>query len=56
MKTVKGLEGRMCKEWLRFAHPKEGSGGAGAELCSLGAATGPEGTAQSWDRGGSGWA
>ena len=35
--------------------PHEGSGGAGAELCSLGTATGPEGTAWSWDRGGSGW-
>uniref|UniRef100_A0A8B9E9E2 Uncharacterized protein n=1 Tax=Anser cygnoides TaxID=8845 RepID=A0A8B9E9E2_ANSCY len=34
--------------------PHEGSGGAGAELCSLGTATGPEGTAWSWDRGGSG--
>ena len=29
--------------------PHEGSGGAGAELCSLGTATGPEGTAWSWD-------
>uniref|UniRef100_A0A8C3C3U0 3-hydroxyanthranilate 3,4-dioxygenase n=1 Tax=Cairina moschata TaxID=8855 RepID=A0A8C3C3U0_CAIMO len=27
----------------------------GEELCSLGTATGPEGTAWSWDRGGSGW-
>ena len=35
--------------------PHEGSGGAGAELCSLGTATGPEGTTWSWDRGGSGW-
>ena len=34
--------------------PHEGSGGAGAELCSLGTATGPEGTAWGWDRGGSG--
>ena len=31
-----------------------GSGGAGAELCSLGTATGPKGTAWSWDGGGSG--
>ena len=35
--------------------PHEGSGGAGAELCSLGTATGPEGTAWSWDTGGLGW-
>lgn len=31
------------------------SRGAGTELCSLGTATGPEGMAWSWDRGGSGW-
>ena len=34
--------------------PHKGSGGTGAEVCSLGTATGPEGMAWSWDSGGSG--
>lgn len=34
---------------LQLLH--EESGGAGAELCSLGTVTGPEGAVWSWDRG-----
>ena len=51
------LQQRRLREDLIVAsdfHPR-GSRGAGADLCSLGTATGPEETAWSCDRGGSGW-